>query len=105
MSDVARGLARISDENAAATRAAVEPHLEPGEEVRAVVPVRPVGGKLSTLWGPRIQMTPAPVELPKAAVVAVTPHRVLIVSYPHQYGTDEEVSTLLHTRALEDVRS
>ena len=37
-------------------------------------------------------------------MVAVTPHRFLVVSYPHQYGTDEEVSTLLITRPLEEVR-
>lgn len=98
---VTSGLTRLSETNAAATLGSVEPHLETGEDVLAIVPVRPKGGRWSTLWGPRIEMTPATVELPKSCTVAVTSHRFLVVSYP--LGSDDP-STMLVTRPLDEVR-
>ena len=98
---VTSGLIRMSQENEAATYRSVEPHLEPGEEVAAIVALRRKGGKASTLFGARIEVTPAAVELPKWCTLAVTPRRVLVLSHP--YGTGDP-STMLIARPLDEVR-
>ena len=94
-------LSRLSAKNAAATSAAVEPHLEPGEQALVEQPVRPKGGWRSLLTFPRIQVTPPTVELPGLGVFAVTPRRFLLVSY--HPGTDE-ATALVATRPLDEVR-
>jgi hypothetical protein len=98
----ASGISRISEANEAATRAALRPHLDPEEEVAAFVAARPKAGKLSTMWGPRIEVTPGPIELPELCALAISARRFFIVSQPRD--TDEG-SRLLYTVPLDAVRS
>jgi len=100
--DVARGVRNISAANEAAQHRSVQPHLESGEEVVILTQVWPKGGKWSTLWQPRFQVTPAGPAVPKPSVVAVSSRRFLVVS--HTTGGDD-ASTLLFSGALDDVRS
>lgn len=93
---------RLSHANAAAAHGSVEPHLESGEEVLVIVPVRPKGGWASTLTFARLEVTPAAVELAKLCVLAVSSRRFLVVSH-HVYTGDPIV--MLIAGPLDEVRS
>lgn len=86
----------------AAARRSVEPHLDPGEEVQLIQPVRPRAGRWSKLTFPRLEVTPATVALPGLCVFAVSSRRFFVVS--HDLAEDH-VSTLVTGGRLEDVRS
>ena len=95
--------ARFHARNEARTNASVQPHLEPGEEVRVIQGLRRDGKWVRRLRFPRLAVTPATSELPKNCVFVVTSRRFLVVS--HDYTRDDHVSQVVITAPLDEVRS
>jgi hypothetical protein len=91
-----------ADADRRAREGSVKPHLEPGEEALVIQPVRPKGGRWSTLTFPRLEVTPAVVKLPKLSLLAVSARRFLIVS--HDPATDAP-SAMLISGSIDEVRS
>jgi hypothetical protein len=102
VSETISGIKRISDANEDAARRSLAPHLEAGEEVVVFTAIRERGGPWSTLMGPRIEVTPASVELPELCAFAVTSRRVLVVS--HEIGGTDD-SAMLMSHPLGEVQS